>query len=348
MSLPAKRTALALHLYHRDAPWEGLRFEQLDVPPLEPGQCLVALLHAPIHPSDINVMQGVYYTLPATLPSVIGGEGCGRVIALGPDVVGFEVGDLVIASAWGGTYTQYAAVAADRLRRVPPEVPPTVACMLAVNPPTAWAMLHDQVALAAGDWVIQNAANSAVGLAVVEVARAMGLRVISVVRRPEAAVAVEAVGGEHVLVEDDPELVPKVKALLGAAPLRLALNAVGGPSALLLTRCLSAGGTLVTYGAMSMQPIPVPGGQLIFKDLRIVGFHLKRWEQRQKPETISKMWENLFQLAAAGHFAVAVEREYPLEDFADAVRHALEPRRSGSQGDWAGSQASGGHTLHPG
>jgi len=329
MPLPDKRLVVTLFSYNKEAPSEGLRTEKLNLQPLQPGQCLVAMLHAPIHPSDINIMQGVYCHQPEQLPSVIGNEGCGHIISTN-DVAGLAVGDLVISWQWDwGAFAQYIIIPATKLIKVPAGIPPRVACFLAINPPTAWGLLHDTVPVTRGDWIIQNAANSAVGLAVVEVARDLGVRVINLVRRAEAADIVRAAGGEHVFVDDDPTTPAAIASATAGARIGLGLNAVGGASARLLSRCLSTGGTLLTYGAMSQDPIPVGGGQLIFKDLRFLGFHLGRWRDRQTDADLCAMWERLFAMAASGAFAAPIEHEYPLTECVAAVQHAARPKRSG-------------------
>ena len=92
---------------------------------------------------------------------------------------------------------------------------PLQLAMLTANPPTALLMLEQFGALGAGDWVVQNAANSGVGAAVVAVARERGLRTVNVVRRESAAAEVEALGGDLVLV-DGPDLARRVRAALEA------------------------------------------------------------------------------------------------------------------------------------
>eukprot|EP01010_Urceolus_cornutus_P000336 NODE_1045_length_1144_cov_278.236530_g797_i0.p1 GENE.NODE_1045_length_1144_cov_278.236530_g797_i0~~NODE_1045_length_1144_cov_278.236530_g797_i0.p1 ORF type:complete len:356 (+),score=74.84 NODE_1045_length_1144_cov_278.236530_g797_i0:59-1069(+) len=330
MSLPTHRSSILVNKYVRDKPWEAISVEKLDVPQLEIGEVLVAMEFAPINPSDANVMEGVYYTLPGSLPSIVGMEGCGRVIAKEESVTDLQIGDPVISPAgwkWG-TYTQFLTMPACDLKVVPQGIPMQVASTLTVNPCTAYALLRT-VPLDSGDWVIQNVANSGVGQAVIQVAQRLGLNVINVIRRPEAAEAVIAAGGENIAVFGEEGFVAKVKALAKGSPIRLALDAVGGDNAKGLASALAPSGTMVTYGVMSRQPIPVSGGQLVFKDLRFVGFHLKRWLQAAAPDAQATMWEVLFGLAAAGKLAVPIEKIYKLEEAEAAIEHAFEGGRKG-------------------
>ena len=111
----------------------------------------------------------------------------------------------------------------------------------------------------AGDWLIQNAANSAAGRAVIQIAHELGFKTINVVRRAELIDELRAEGGDVVLVDGE-KLRDEVKTATDGAPIRLGLNSVGGDSALRLANCLAFGGTLVSFGAMSLQPLKIPTG----------------------------------------------------------------------------------------
>src|SRR5262249_25652207 len=152
----------------------------------------------------------------------------------------------------------------------PAGIKPVHAAMLKINPMTAWRLLHDYVSLERGDWLIQNAANSAAGRAVIQIAHELGYKTLNVVRRAELIEELRVEVGDVVLVESQ-NLRYEVKAAIVDPPIRLGLNAVGGESALRLANCLAPGSTLVTYGAMSLQPLKIPNGLLIFKDLRFRG-----------------------------------------------------------------------------
>ena len=125
------------------------------------------------------------------------------------------------------------------------------------------------------------------------------------------------------------ELPAQIATATGGAPLALALNAVGGDSALRLAKALAPGATIVTYGAMSRQPLRIPNGLLIFKDLRWRGFWISQWYRHAPPEAIRAMFAELFDFARQGILSSPVERVYPLADVAAALAHAAQARRSG-------------------
>ena len=122
--------------------------------------------------------------------------------------------------------------------------------MVAINPLTAHLLLANFVDLEPGDWVLQSAANSAVGEMVIQLAAARGLRTINVVRRDGLADALTALGADAVVAEG-PDFAQRLQAATVGAPVRLALDAVGGETFQRLLATLGPGGTLVSYGMMS-------------------------------------------------------------------------------------------------
>ena len=137
-----------------------------------------------------------------------------------------------------------------------------------------------------------------------------------------------AIGADAVVVESG-SAVEEIAKITGGAPIRLALNAVGGESALRLAEALAPGGTHVTYGAMSRQPVRVPNGLLIFKDLCIRGFWVTRWYREASREARDAMLGELFTLARSGHLHTPIEQVFPLEQAQAALKRAMEGGRAG-------------------
>ena len=154
------------------------------------------------------------------------------------------------------------------------------------------------------------------------------MRTLNVVRRAELIPELLAEGGDIVLLDDD-DLGKNVRAALDGAALELALNAVGGESALRLAGALSPGGTLVTYGAMGRQPVRISNGLLIFQDLALRGFWVTRWYERSSAAQREALFAQLFDFAASGALRMPVARRYPLAEAAAAIAHAQAARRSG-------------------
>jgi trans-2-enoyl-CoA reductase len=281
---------------------------------------------APINPADLNQIEGKY-PVKAALPATPGFEGAGIVVDVAADVKDLSSGTLVILPHNVGTWRDAVAVKADELIVVPTGIKPTDAAMLKINPMTAWRLLHDYVDLAPGDWLIQNAANSAAGRAVIQIAHELGYKTVNVVRRTELMDELQAEGGDVVLVDSE-NLRKEVGDAVGA-PIRLALNAVGGESALRLANCLAPSSTLVTYGAMSLQPLKIPNGLLIFKDLRFRGIWINKWYDNATHAERMEAFDQLFGMARRGLLRTKVEKAYPLTEVKAAVGHAARGQRSG-------------------
>ena len=308
-------------------PADVLHVESRPWPTPAPGEVIVKMRAAPINPADLNQIEGKY-PVRAELPATPGFEGAGIVVDVAADVKGLANGALVILPHNVGTWRDAVVVKADDLVVVPEGIKPVHAAMLKINPMTAWRLLHDYVDLARGDWLIQNAANSAAGRAVIQFARQLGYKTVNVVRRSELIDELRAEGGDVVLVDSE-NLRREVEDVIGGPPVRLGLNAVGGESALRLANCLAPGSTLVTYGAMSLQPLKIPNGLLIFKDLRFRGIWINKWYDNATPAQRMEAFQHLFEMAKRGLLQTKVEKAYPLSEAKTAVAQAARGQRSG-------------------
>ena len=308
-------------------PAEVLHVETQPWPKPAADEALVQMRAAPINPADLNAIEGKYPVRPE-LPATPGFEGAGVVVDLGSDVTGMTAGALVILPHNLGTWREAVAVRASELVAVPPEIEPVHAAMLKINPMTAWRLLHDYVDLKSGDWLIQNAANSAAGRAVIQIANDLGYKTVNIVRRAELIDELRSEGGDVVFVDGE-NLREEVKNATSGAPIRLGLNAVGGESALRLANCLAPGSTMVTFGAMSLQPLKIPNGLLIFNDLRFRGIWINKWYDNATIAERMDAFRLLFELAKRGLLKTKVERAYPISEAKAAVRHAAQGKRSG-------------------
>ena len=221
-------------------------------------------------------------------------------------------------SGWG-TWRTLAVSSEKDVSKVANDIPELGAATLVVNPCTAYRMLTEYVDLKAGDVVMQNGANSAVGQAVIQLARERKVTTVNIVRnRPDIQDLVQtlkALGADHVITEDfcrSPEMKPFMKSL-SSAP-RLALNGVGGQSATELLRSLAQRGVMVTYGGMSRKPITVPTGVLIFREVRILGYWNTEWNARNCDSPAKrKMVDEICDLMRQGKFLPPPSDVYEIE-----------------------------------
>ena len=292
-----------------------------------PGEVLVATELVPINPADLLNLEGRYGATPPPLPLTPGAEGVGRILKAGAGVSHVKPGDRVIVPGIG-TWRALTKAPAKSVFALPAGVDPRQLAMLRVNPPTAYLMLHEIARPQTGHWVIQNAANSGVGKCLIRLARKAGVKTVNVVRR-EALIAPLREYGADVVLVDGPDLDARVRAAIGEGVLKLAIDAVGGSATLRLGRCVADGGTVVNYGLLSGEPCKLDARELVFRDVRLRGFWLRRWFMETPPEQIAARYRELAGLLAEGTLAVEVEAVYPVRKIKQALSHAARPGRSG-------------------
>jgi NADPH:quinone reductase-like Zn-dependent oxidoreductase len=288
------------------------------------GEVTLEVEAAPINPSDLLMMRGFYGVRPA-LPAVFGTEGVAKVIDLGAGVEHLKVGDIVLVPYQTPSWQERLNVGAKALFALPAEADRLQLAMFGINPATAHLMLTSFVTLRPGDWVVQNAANSGVGRAVIAIAKQIGLRTVNIVRREELVEELQALGGDVVL-SDGKDLAKRAAQATERARIALGLEAVGGESTLSLMSCLAPGAKVVNYAGMSAQPAQAAQPNIIFKRQSIEGFWLVNWFQDAKPEEVSALYRQLLPLLLSGGIHVPIEATYALADFGEALAHASKAK----------------------
>jgi NADPH:quinone reductase-like Zn-dependent oxidoreductase len=297
--------------------------ERPDPPEPGPKEVAIDMLAACINPADLLTLEGRYGVKPEP-PFVPGAEGVGRIRAVGSEVEGLAPGDLVIPFA-GSCWVERMTTRASAVVKLPPDADLDQAAMLKANPATALAMLSDIVALEPGDWVAQNAANSAVGVNVIKIAKALGLRTVNVVRRDAAAERLSALGADRVIVHDGgpmPELPEGERA-------KLAFDAVGGEATDALAALVADGGTIANYGLLSGRPCEMHPNHLVFRDLTLRGFWLAKWFREVQPKTVAERYARLVDWMKEGVVGAPVLARHPLRDVKAAVAAAAREGRDG-------------------
>ncbi|KAF8783028.1 Enoyl-[acyl-carrier-protein] reductase like protein [Argiope bruennichi] len=260
---------------------------------LQSNEILIKMLASPINPADINMIQGKYGKKPK-LPAIGGYEGVAKVIKVGSSIKNLQVGSWVIPVADNeGIWKHYGVYTEDLLIKIDETLPLNSAATLWVNPPTAYRMLKDFEDLKEGSTVIQNGANSAVGQAVIQIAKHFKINTINVIRDRPNVESLKSyltdLGATHVVVENELRSPIMADIFKNIPKPVLGLNCVGGKSAAELIRHMTDGGTLVSYGAMSKQPLMINTGSLIFNDIRLRGFWMTKWKDVHSKEEAEQM-----------------------------------------------------------
>lgn len=263
------------------------------------------------------------------LPCVAGNECVAEVISCGPDTTLLRPGDRVIPFVTQlGTWRTHALFEETKLIKVPKELGLVEAATITVNPPTAYRMLKDFVPVKSGDTIIQNGANSAVGQAVFQLCKLWGIQSVGVVRnRPDIDQLKEfliKLGATDVLTEEELRTTTIFKS--GALPKpKLAFNCVGGKSSTEILRHLDEKGVMVTYGAMSREPVTAPNAALIFKDISFRGFWMSRWSRENLHNTVRReMLDELIQIMLNGQLQAPVHQMIPFANYEKALEGATD------------------------
>src|SRR6201988_3066957 len=305
----------ALRIKTFGPPGSVLELVDLPEPPApSSGQVLIGVEHAPINMNDLYLIQGMYPVRPS-LPSVVGNEGVGRVLAAGRGV-DLKVGDRVLVPLYSGSWRERLVAPAAGLFALP-EADPRQLAMLAINPPTAALLLNESIDVRPGDWVAQNAANSGVGRSLIAIAKARGLKTINVVRRPELVPELQAVGGDLVIV-DQSGTVDKIRATIGDARVPLGIDGVAGKASATIAGVLSQSGTLVVYALMSGEPVTIAPFDLIAKRVVVKGFFLNHPDVEVK---IPSALRGRAPLVGSRVIRVPIAATYRLTAFREAVAH---------------------------
>ncbi|HEV2186018.1 MAG TPA: zinc-binding dehydrogenase, partial [Stellaceae bacterium] len=197
-------------------PPEGLRVRETPTPVPEPGEILVETYAAPVNYVDMLVVGGTYQFLPPR-PFIPGKSPTGVVAALGEGVTDLHIGNRVLTTAETGGYAEAVAVAARQCHRLPANMNFAEAASLAVVYDTSWVALRGRARLVPGETVLVLGASGGVGHASVQLARAMGARVLGAVSRSEREAAVLAAGADAIIDLSRPNLRDSLREQVNAA-----------------------------------------------------------------------------------------------------------------------------------
>jgi trans-2-enoyl-CoA reductase len=307
---------------------------------LGPKEVLVKMMMFPITPGDFRQIEGY----SGACPGVAGTEGVGTVVKVGSGVTSVSVDDRVIPSRSSfGTWREMAVVDAESVQSIPASLTLNQAAMLGPSSCTALRLLNDFASLKEGDWIIQNGANGTVGQAVIQLAKAKGVKTINVVRGiisdDDTVGLLQGIGGDFVVPESY-IMSPEYKRLVADLPKpKLALNCVGGDSATNLARALGDDAHMVTYGGVSRNGVTVPTSALVSKNLTLAGFSYKKWAQSRSASELQAMTSELAALAEAEKLTAAGNvSEYAFTDFNKGLASALSGYYVGSFKEYFGEK----------
>lgn len=256
----------------------GVELVERAVPTPKRGEVLIRMRAAPINPNDLMFLDGTY-EVKKPVGTIAGFEGSGTVVGAGGGAIARYLLGRDVACAAGdgdGTWAEYACADAMRCAPLRRGTDLQQASMLLTNPLTAMVLL--ETARRAGHRAfVQNAAGGAIGRMLVRLCARARLPLVNVVRRPEQAAALRAIGAEHVVVASEPGAEAELRKLCEGLGVRFGFDAVAGDATDQLARAIGMGGRILVYGMLSRAPCQIDPDTLVFRRLRVDGFTMYAW-----------------------------------------------------------------------
>lgn len=304
-----------------------LTVEEQPLPQPGPGQVRVRTLLSAIHNHDLWTVRGTYGFKP-DLPALAGTEAVGVVDAIGAGVDQLEVGQRVATGGTFGVWAEHFVADAAGLIRVPDGLPDESAAQLVSMPFSAISLLHS-LDLHAGDWLIQNAANGAVGRMVAQLGKARGINVVGLVRRAAGVDELRAQGIERVIATDTDDWRATLAEITGGAPINVGVDSVGGTSAGDVLSALATNGTLVVFGAMASPSLQLASGDLIFNQATVKGFWGSVVSREMPADIKGQLFQELMGRVLDGTLTLPVSATFDLDEIGAAVAASGEAGRIG-------------------
>jgi NADPH2:quinone reductase len=274
---------------------------------------------------DILMVQGKYQVKPA-FPFVPGAEIAGVVRALGDGVTGFAKGDRVLASAGLGGFAEIAVVPAAGVYRMPEGMSFAEGAALPIIYPTSYAALVFRAHLAAGETLLVHAAAGGVGIAAVQIGKALGARVIATAGGAEKLEIARANGADEAIDYTKEDFAERVKQLTNGRGADVIYDSVGGDTFDQSLKCIAWNGRLLVIGFAGGRIPEVKANRILLKNISIVGLHWGAHVQHE-PARIPETFQALFELYRAGKIRPVIFKSYPLEEVSVALE-ALGSRKT--------------------
>ncbi len=297
---------------------EVLAVREVHEPQAGPGQVLIAVEASPVHPADFGFVRGAYRVKPS-LPQIAGLSGAGRVLSVGTGVPAALARGTRVAFRWPGAWAERVAVPVERVFAVPEDIAAEPASQFPVNPITAWGLL-DVARAKRGEWIGLTAASSSVAALVSALALEQGLQVIGIARTQSLA---ELASKVHGIADSEPELAQRVRAVTSEHGLSALIDCVGGPLLGSLFPALAPGATVVAYGTLSPEPVPVRNATLVYGNLTWQGFGIDRYSAGLTPEQLVRMSDSLWEGIRHNRLALPIRGRFALGDLSAGLQAAV-------------------------
>jgi NADPH2:quinone reductase len=306
-------------------PAENLALAEVASPELKPGHVIVDIQSCALNFPDVLMVEGKYQSLPP-FPFTPGGEFAGTVSQVAPDVSQWQVGDGVFAACGHGAMAEQISVAASALRAKPQGMSFAKASGISTTYGTSYYALKQRADLQPGETLLVLGAAGGVGLAAVELGKAMGALGIAAASSPEKLEVARQAGADDLIDYSDGELKEKVKALTEGRGADVIYDPVGGPLFDQCMRCINWNGRVLVVGFVGGDIPKVPTNLVLLKNCQVVGVFYGAFSARF-PADNEQNFAELIEMFAVGKLHAVVGAEYPLTDYVEAL-NCLSQRRA--------------------
>lgn len=307
----------AVRLHRLGSPEDALKIDDVAIPEIRDGHVLIKIAAAGVNFADVGRRIGIY-PVPE-FPTTLGLEGAGTVEAVGPGVRSFKVGDRVLAVAVPSTYAEYTLAPEHATFAVPENMSMEEAASIGVVFLTAWYCLVTGGKANAGESVLIHAAGSGCGVAAIQIARHLGLRILATAGSDSKLEKAKALGADVTINYRSSDFVRETMRQTGDQGVDIVLDGIGGAVLVESLHCLRSGGRLVTYGkAAGSEPAHLDPAMLWGRGLSIIGVSVGTSDR--------SAFNSVLELFRSGKLRPVVDKVYPLERAGEAHRY-LEDRK---------------------
>ena len=313
-TIPPTMRALVVETLGPD--YEGCAVREVAVPRPGPGQVLVRVRAASVNFPDLLMTRGEYQFKPP-VPFTPGLDLAGEVAALGEGVDGFSIGDAVVGGARLGAFADYAVVSVEALKPKPDRLSFAQGAAYGAAYLTAYVALVRRARIEPGDWVLVHGAAGGVGLAAVDLAKALGARVIAASASDDKLAAIQGLYAPDAVVNVTGGFREQVKAITGGRGADIIYDPVGGDIFDESIRCIAFDGRLLVIGFTSGRIPTVSVNMPLIKGFSVMGVRAGEYG-RQFPEKGRENAEAVWRMADEGVITPHVHAQLPLERWREA------------------------------
>ena len=310
---------------------ENAALGEMPKPEPKAGEVLLEIKATAVNFVDLVMMSGSYQFKPQ-LPFIPGKLPVGIVAAVGAGVTAFKPGDHAIAMAEQGGFAEFVAMPEGQCVKLPPSMSFTEAAAMSLIYDTAYFALRDRARVKAGDTVLVLGATGGVGLAAIQLAKAMGATAFAGVASKDKEDIVRAAGADHVIDLATPDLKESLRAQVFAKTqskgVDIVIDMLGGDYFDAAIRALAWCGRLVVIGFASGRIPSLKANYLLVKNIEVSGMQISDYRKR-RPADVHACFKEVFGWHAAGKLKPLPAKVYPIGDFAEAMKDIRDRRQRG-------------------